>query len=774
MLAWLGAAAISIPIIIHLMSRFRRKPEPWGAMRFLIEAYRKQRKRLQIEKLLLLLVRCMVVLLAGLALAGPVLGGCKSGSMSFGGSSGRVVYIVIDDALSSQTREAGTTRLEQHKLQALEVIDEMGADDRAVLVRMARPTKTALDEPTSDTDALRQAVEEIQPRNSRGELLGALSLVQQSMDEAGVRDGDAVVVLLSDFPGSADYFDKPLPPEIEGLGRRVTMVTALPPTGTDNLQVMSLEPRRRMVVAESTGSTVVGGRVVLRRFGGIAQPRKVELRIQIETAEGETLAQTTRDVTWPAGEREQGVNFDLPVVLAEDELDRGGQELIIRAQLLADAKAAGLDVLSADDQATAVVRLRNRLQVALIDSEEAINPNLGEFEPWQYVRSVLTPDGAGGGGSFELSPLLPTTLNADAIDSFDAAIVLRPDELTKRGWDTLNRFAKSGGLVWVFTPALDTQPDWAEAMKRSFDLRWTFGEALVLYEPAEAGDKAAATVDQTTSPPIQLQYLAADWREQLGWIKVGSWLPLTTEPESRWIVLDTTDPALPASDKPVLMAHRAVGRGTLVFTATPLDTRFTNMPIRPFNVALMHDTLRGVLGSTIGDGALTAGDQPVLDASWRGVGELALPTSAEVEKENASILAQREDEGVRLTKPVDTPGVYSGTVSGSPRLLAVNIDSDAGDTFGGQGALEVLLDSLGGWSYLKDSQQAGGVLAQSQSGADLTKALLWALLALVLLETLLARWFSHATDREGPTIVGRVLGALHGEPTAKRTTGGGG
>ena len=67
-LAAIGAAAIAIPVIIHLMSRFRRRPEPWGAMRFLLEAYKKQRKRLQLERLLLLLVRCLVVLLAGLAL----------------------------------------------------------------------------------------------------------------------------------------------------------------------------------------------------------------------------------------------------------------------------------------------------------------------------------------------------------------------------------------------------------------------------------------------------------------------------------------------------------------------------------------------------------------------------------------------------------------------------------------------------------------------------------------------------------------------------------
>ncbi len=62
-LAAAGAAAVGIPIAIHLLTRFRRRREPWAAMRFLIEAFRRQRQRIRLEQLLLLLVRCLVLLL---------------------------------------------------------------------------------------------------------------------------------------------------------------------------------------------------------------------------------------------------------------------------------------------------------------------------------------------------------------------------------------------------------------------------------------------------------------------------------------------------------------------------------------------------------------------------------------------------------------------------------------------------------------------------------------------------------------------------------------
>ncbi|MDH3585436.1 MAG: BatA domain-containing protein, partial [Phycisphaerae bacterium] len=67
-LAVAGAVAISIPIIIHILSRRPRKPQPWAAMRFLLAAYRKHRVRTRLEQLLLLLVRCLILFLLGLAL----------------------------------------------------------------------------------------------------------------------------------------------------------------------------------------------------------------------------------------------------------------------------------------------------------------------------------------------------------------------------------------------------------------------------------------------------------------------------------------------------------------------------------------------------------------------------------------------------------------------------------------------------------------------------------------------------------------------------------
>ena len=59
----------------------------------------------------------------------------------------------------------------------------------------------------------------------------------------------------------------------------------------------------------------------------------------------------------------------------------------------------------------------------------------------------------------------------------------------------------------------------------------------------------------------------------------------------------------------------------------------------------------------------------------------------------------------------------------------------------------------------------GATAINTLTGADM-------MLGMVLLETFLARWFSHATDHSRPTVIGRALGALRGS-TATPTTGGG-
>src|SRR5438309_3057316 len=102
-----GAALISAPIIIHLINRMRFKRIRWAAMEFLLKSQKRNRRRLIIEQLILLALRCFLVFLA-VMLVSRYLG------LSFAGFElqNTTHVVLVDDTLSMSDhwREEGETR----------------------------------------------------------------------------------------------------------------------------------------------------------------------------------------------------------------------------------------------------------------------------------------------------------------------------------------------------------------------------------------------------------------------------------------------------------------------------------------------------------------------------------------------------------------------------------------------------------------------------------------------------------------------------------------
>src|SRR3981189_2395514 len=88
-----GGALVSSPIIIHLINRMRFKRIRWAAMEFLLKSQKRNRRRLIIEQLILLLLRTLRVPLVALLVARWIYGGNQS-------RAGTAHVIILDDTLS--------------------------------------------------------------------------------------------------------------------------------------------------------------------------------------------------------------------------------------------------------------------------------------------------------------------------------------------------------------------------------------------------------------------------------------------------------------------------------------------------------------------------------------------------------------------------------------------------------------------------------------------------------------------------------------------------
>src|SRR5437588_11602374 len=89
-----GTLLVSVPIIIHLINRIRYRRVRWAAMEFLLKSQKRQQRKLLIEQLILLALRCLLVLLAGLLLARFV------GKSLAGAEAGTRHIVVLDDTPS--------------------------------------------------------------------------------------------------------------------------------------------------------------------------------------------------------------------------------------------------------------------------------------------------------------------------------------------------------------------------------------------------------------------------------------------------------------------------------------------------------------------------------------------------------------------------------------------------------------------------------------------------------------------------------------------------
>src|SRR3954454_1337491 len=88
-----GLAAVSIPILIHLLSRRRYEVVDWGAMQFL-KISETTRRRFFIEELLLMLLRMGLIAVLVLALAAPYVESTVLARL--GGRANRDIVLLFD------------------------------------------------------------------------------------------------------------------------------------------------------------------------------------------------------------------------------------------------------------------------------------------------------------------------------------------------------------------------------------------------------------------------------------------------------------------------------------------------------------------------------------------------------------------------------------------------------------------------------------------------------------------------------------------------------
>src|SRR5262245_42027067 len=179
-LAILGAGLVSVPILIHLLNRRRFQVVRWGAMAFLLAAFKKTRRRLELESLILLLLRALAVLLIGLGIARPLLSPDSPLAIVSGGP--REVVVALDASWSMALREGSLSSYERGAQAARSILEALKPErqDKATLIlAKPRPKALASGSPIAARDALSRANE---PTYEGMDLAATLDLAAAEID----------------------------------------------------------------------------------------------------------------------------------------------------------------------------------------------------------------------------------------------------------------------------------------------------------------------------------------------------------------------------------------------------------------------------------------------------------------------------------------------------------------------------------------------------------------------------------------------------------------
>ncbi|MHB1329567.1 MAG: BatA domain-containing protein, partial [Gemmatimonadales bacterium] len=124
-----GLALAGIPIILHLLARREPPTVVFPATRYLADATRLHQRRLQLEHLLLLILRTLLIVALVLAAAGP-----RWPKSGIGAHPPAALVLVLDNSMSSGAIQGGVPTLDGLVATARAVLDRATVDDRLWLV----------------------------------------------------------------------------------------------------------------------------------------------------------------------------------------------------------------------------------------------------------------------------------------------------------------------------------------------------------------------------------------------------------------------------------------------------------------------------------------------------------------------------------------------------------------------------------------------------------------------------------------------------------------
>ncbi len=544
-----GLAALSLPVIIHLLNKLRIREVRWAAMRFLLTAAQKNQRRVKMQDLLLLILRCLVLALLVFAFARPTFEKIAKSTLVAGDPL--TVMVLLDQSASMGASDGVETRFAAARTATLDFLEDLPAGSAAGLLLVNDHYASPVSRPSRDISLVRRSVE-------------LAKLTDRGTDfQPAIR---AAVEALRNLPGR----------------REIHLFTDNQLTGWRALEpirgFLKTAPDVQVFVAPiaSSSSGAVGGPARNLAVTDIKLDTAIPvagqpLRVLVEvTNTGDSSADGVRLAL--------AINDDAPSADAVvNNLAAGGTRYI---PLLVRLPGTGFHTLTAslppdrlafDNRRTLALEIAPARDVLIVESRRG-------QAPWQgsghFLATALAPVDEESAARHYLTLTRTTAADLDPskLSGYAVIFLTAADPLPPPIVSALATFVENGGGLVIMpgdaTPAgtfLD--PSWSGLLPAAVNIPIEPTEGAV-----EPGPYNHPLLTLWNDP-------AAGNLNAVRFGRVFSLAPLD-QPEV------TT--ALRLADTSPLIVERTVGKGRVVLFAAPPIPAWTNLPLHPAFVPLMH------------------------------------------------------------------------------------------------------------------------------------------------------------------------------------------
>ncbi len=537
----LAGLGVALPILAHLLNRHRVQHTPWAAMQFLNRNVRVRSRQLRLKDILLLVLRCLAVLLLGLAFAKPVMKQIEGVAASLGERRAGVI-IALDASYSMQHSDGSTTRFERALEQIRAIAEGIHAGDPVCLVLLGAEHKVVARNMAFDSERF-EAILHAQQATPESLDLDSVPMRLKELAE-GMDAPQKEIYIVTDMQAQ-DWKSRPawLSDAFKELGQSAATFIVPVRGDPDNLAITNLE----LVSGVLRKGTIARYRATVRNCGtGPVANIRVRGRVNNITVDTKTIPAIA------AGASETVslfVHFHNPgPVRITAELDT--------------------DSLPVDNARRTVAIIRDRVSVLCVEGSSG-----GAHSSGGFITTALRARGnTAGQENFVVQSVPWVDLPTQDLSRFDVVILENVPDITPDQARGLEEYVRGGnGLIWFAGDNTDAKA-WNE--RSALDgiplLPAVIAEAVNTSDATGVGRPLDPTMpDHSVCRP--LLSLPEDLLSETRFRKLLQVKPSVTS----FTVL-----SLAGTAAPVLLEH-SIGRGHVFMFTTSAGSEWNNMAVTP-------------------------------------------------------------------------------------------------------------------------------------------------------------------------------------------------